>query len=286
MDLRDTSLIIEGGGLRGVFASGALHYLMERGLRFPYVIGVSMGACNAANYVSWQIERNRIVNISFVNDPRYLSYLRLITRGELFGMDFIFDTIPNALVPFDYRTFRESDVRLITGVTDCRTGETLYYEKSEVGVDYLHILRASCSLPFMARPVQYRGRILMDGGISDSIPLGKSMEDGNTKHVLLLTRPRGYRKGPSPFAPLMYVRYPRLRGLCRAFARRYIKYNETMNLVERLEAEGRVFVIRPTEAIPVGRAERNQGKLYAAYDRGYDEASLSYDELCSYLVRE
>ncbi len=286
MNLTKTALIIEGGGLRGVYASGALHFLMEKEIRFPYVIGVSMGACNAANYVSWQVERNRIVSINYVNDPRYISYVRLITRGELFGMDFIFDTIPNVLVPFDYQTFRENGVRLITGVTDCRTEETLYYEKKDLGEDYLHILKASCSLPFMAKPVHYKGRILMDGGLSDSIPIRKSMEDGNTKHVLLLTRPKGYRKRPSPFTPFIYLRYPRFRGLCRAFSNRHIGYNETMDLIERLEEEGRVFVIRPSEAIPVGRAESDKRKLYAAYDKGYNEASLSYGELRSYLLKE
>lgn len=285
MDLRHTSLIIEGGGLRGIYASGALHYLMEKDLRFPYVIGVSMGACNAANYASRQIERNRIVSISYVDDPRYISYRRLMAQGELFGMDFIFDTIPNVLVPFDYETFRKNRLQLITGVTDCLTGEALYYEKEPLGKDYLHILKASCSLPFIAKPVRYRGRILMDGGLSDSIPLRKSMDDGNTRHILLLTRPRGYRKKPSPFTPFIYVRYPRFRGLCRAFAHRHIEYNETMDLIERLEDEGRVFVIRPSQAIPVGRAERDKGKLYAAYDKGYTKASALYDALRSYLLQ-
>ena len=123
MDLENSALILEGGGLRGIYTSGVLRFFMDRGIYFPYVIGVSMGACNAANYVSRQPERNRIVNTHYVNDARYLSHWRLLTKGELFGMDFIFDTIPNSLVPFDYETFMESDVRCITTVIDCKTGE-------------------------------------------------------------------------------------------------------------------------------------------------------------------
>ena len=284
MNLAKTALIIEGGGLRGIFASGALHFLMEKEFRFPYVIGVSMGACNAANYVSWQIERNRIVNTKYVDDHRYISYLRLIARGELFGMDFIFDTIPRFLVPFDYKAFWESSVTLITVVTDCRTGEALYYDKEKLGEGYVNILKASCSLPFIARPVRYNGRFLMDGGLSDSIPLRKSVEDGNTKHVLLLTRPRGYRKRPSPFIPFIYMRYPRLMGVCKAFSNRHIGYNKTMDVIENLEREGKIFVIRPSTDIPVRRAERDKSKLYAAYDEGYHVASLSYDKLCGYLL--
>jgi predicted patatin/cPLA2 family phospholipase len=284
MNLAKTALIIEGVGLRGIFASGALHFLMEKEIRFPYVIGVSMGACNAANYVSWQIERNRIVNTKYVDDHRYISYVRLITKGELFGMDFIFDTIPRFLVPFDYKTFEESSVTLIMVVTDCRTGEALYYDKRKLGEGYVDILKASCSLPFIAKPVQYNGRLLMDGGLSDSIPLSKSMKDGNTKHVLILTRPKGYRKKPSPFIPFIYMRYPWLMGVCKAFARRHIGYNKTMDTIETLEEEGKIFVIRPSTAIPVGRAERDKRKLYDAYDEGYSVASLSYDKLCSYFL--
>ncbi|MBW1742509.1 MAG: patatin family protein [Deltaproteobacteria bacterium] len=283
MNLENGALILEGGGLRGVYTSGILRFFMDRGIFFPYVIGVSMGACNAANYVSRQPERNRIVNTRYVNDARYLSYWRLLTRGELFGMDFIFDTIPNSLVPFDFETFRESDVRCITTVIDCETGETLYYEKSEVGKDYFKVLRASTSLPFMAKPVKYKGRVLMDGGLSDSIPIRKSLDDGNTRHVLVLTRPKGYRKKRSRLARLVYVRYPRYKGLCEAFSSRYAVYNDTMDFVDSIEERGEIFVIRPELDLNVGRAERNKDRLYAAYDQGYVDASERYAALSAYL---
>lgn len=213
MDLGNGALILEGGGLRGIYTSGVLRFFMDRGIFFPYVIGVSMGACNAANYVSRQPERNRIVNTRYVNDGRYLSYWRLLTKGELFGMDFIFDTIPNSLVPFDFETFMASDVRCITTVIDCETGEALYYEKNEVGKDYFKVLRASTSLPFMAKPIYYKGRVLMDGGLADSIPIQKSLSDGNSRHVLVLTRPKGYRKKRAHFVRLAYLRYTKYRLL-------------------------------------------------------------------------
>lgn len=186
MDLEHGALVLEGGGLRGIYTSGVLRCFMDKGIFFPYVIGVSMGACNAANYVSRQPERNRIVSIRYVNDARYLSYSRLLIRGELFGMKFIFDTLPRSLVPFDFTTFMENDVKCITVVTDCETGEALYYEKKELGEDYLKVLQASNSLPFVAKPVHYKGRILMDGGLSDSVPIRKSVDDGNEKTSLFL----------------------------------------------------------------------------------------------------
>ena len=283
MDLKNSGLVLEGGGLRGVYTSGVLRLFMDKGLFFPYVIGVSMGACNAANYVSRQSERNRIVNIRYVKDSRYLSYLRLLRGGELFGMGFIFDTIPNSLVPFDYETFRESDVKVVTVVTDCSTGEALYLEKTELGDQYLSVLQASTCLPFIAKPVRFNGRILMDGGLSDSVPIRRSISDGNTRHVLILTRPKGYRKTASRIHRLARIRYPRLPGLSGALASRHTVYNESMDFIDGLERRGEAFVIRPGSDLPVGRIERSKDKLYATYDEGYQDADQSYEQLCRYL---
>ncbi len=284
MDLENSALILEGGGLRGIYTSGVLRFFMDRGLFFPYVIGVSMGACNAANYVSRQPERNRIVNTRFVDDPRYISYLRLLAGGELFGMKFIFDTIPNQLVPFDYQAFRESAMKCISVVTDCETGKPLYFEKSELGKDYLSILQASTCLPFISNPVQYNGQILMDGGLSDSIPIRKSIGDGNRKNVLILTQPKGYRKKRFKFNSLARMRYPRFPGLCEALATRYIRYNETLDFIDTLERQDKIFIIRPRSVLPARRIERDRNRLYAAYDQGYQDASESYEKLCRYLT--
>jgi predicted patatin/cPLA2 family phospholipase len=283
MDLKQGALVLEGGGLRGVYTSGVLRFFMDKGICFPYVIGVSMGACNAANYVSRQPERNRIVCIRYVNDPRYISYSRLLMRGELFGMKFIFDTLPRSLVPFDFKTFMDNDVKCLTVVTDCETGETLYYDKKELGEDYLKILQASNSLPFVAKPVHYEGRILMDGGLTDAVPIRKSMDDGNTRNVLILTRPKGYRKKQPRFIRFAAMRYSRYKGLCEALASRHTRYNETMDFIDQLEQRDEVLVVRPRLALNVGRAERNKDKLYAAYDKGYSDAFSCYKELRSYL---
>lgn len=283
MDFEHGALVLEGGGLRGVYTSGVLRFFMDKGVFFPYVIGVSMGACNAANYVSRQPERNRMVCIRYVNDARYISYSRLLMGGELFGMKFIFDTLPHSLVPFDFKTFMENDVKCITVVTDCETGETLYYEKKELGEDYLKVVQASNSLPFVAKPVRYKGRILMDGGLTDAVPIRKSIDDGNTRNVLILTRPKGYRKKRPHFIRFATMRYSRYEGLCEALASRHARYNETMDFIDQLEQRGEVFVIRPRLALNAGRAERKKDKLYAAYDQGYSDASACYTRLRSYL---
>jgi predicted patatin/cPLA2 family phospholipase len=284
MNLEKAALILEGGGMRGVYTAGVLRYFMDRDFYLPYVIGVSMGACNGANYVARQPERNRIVNIRYVNESRFISYRRLLLRGELFGMGFIFDTIPNQLVPFDYETFMAGAQRFIMTVLDCETGETIYFDKNRLSrSDFMKLLQAGSSLPLVQKPVNHNGRIFMDGGIADAVPIQKSINDGNKRHVLILTQPKGYRKKPSGIAGLVRWRYRQYEGLCRGIATRHIHYNETMELIDRFEERKEIFVIRPAQALIIGRAERDKDRLYAVYDQGYADAQDSYRNLCAYL---
>lgn len=279
----DAALILEGGGLRGVYSAGVLRRLMDLGIWCSHVYGVSIGACNGSNYVSRQPERGRIVNTRYVRDRRYLSYVRLLRGGGLFGMDFIFHTLPFQLVPFDFDTFFRTPVHFEMVVTDCATGRPLYIDKTQAGPDLLTIMRASCSLPFLTPLVPWRGRMLADGGLSDSVPIEKSLADGHTRHVVILTQPAGYRKRRNRFAVLAKWRYPEFPALYRMLADRHLHYNQTQDLLDRLEAEGRIFVIRPDGPLGVGRAERDQGKLYAVYDRGYEDVRRLEGDLVGYL---
>lgn len=268
-----TALILEGGGMRGVYTAGVLRWFTDAGLDFPYVIGVSMGACNGANYISRQPERNRIVNIRFVDDARFLSFRRLLFGGELFGMGFIFTAIPTALVPFDLKTFLESDQRFIIVATDGRTGEAVYYDKDALGAHFLTVLQAGCSLPLVQKPVALGGRLLMDGGLADAVPIARSVADGNRRHVLVLTQPKGYRKKPSGLVKLMKFRYPHLTGLADALTNRHHQYNRSMAIIDAMEANGTALVIRPRSPLVIGRVDRNKNRLYAGYDEGYNDAA-------------
>ena len=284
MNLEKTALILEGGGMRGAYAAGVLRFFMDKNLYLPYVIGVSIGACNGANYVARQPERNRIVNIDYARDNRFLSYRRLMFRGELFGMRFIFDTLPRNLVPFDFETFKRSKQCFVLAAFDCNSGKTVYFEKDDLEEDgFLRLLQAGCSLPLIQKPVFFQGRVFMDGGIEEPIPFKKSVADGNQRHVLILTRPKGYRKTPGRIEWLIRKRYPGCEGLCRAFAFRHERYNQTMDQIDQLEMEGKVFVIRPSQPLLIGRITRNTSKLYAAYNQGYTEAQNNYAALFSYL---
>ncbi|MCL2444128.1 MAG: patatin family protein [Treponema sp.] len=279
----NAALVLEGGGLRGIFTSGVLRRFTDDKLYFAYVIGVSMGACNLANYVSLQPERNRIVNTRYVSDSRYISYKRFLFGGDLFGMDFIFNELPNKLIPFDHKTFLENPMRCITGVTDCKTGEPEYFDKNDLGYDYLEVLKASSSLPFFAKPVEYKGRIFMDGGLSDPLPVQHAINAGYKKVVVILTRQYGYRKKPSRLPKFINSRYKKYPGLVRCIETQYLHYNKTIEYIETLEEQGEIFVIRPEIKPAAGRVEKNVNKLYLTYDQGYTAASNCFPQLLEYL---
>lgn len=272
-------LVLEGGGMRAVYTAGVLECLMEHDLYFPYIIGVSAGACMGASYLSRQAGRNRIVNVDYVSDPRYISWGNLIKKREIFGMDFIFDEIPNQLVPFDYQAYEDSKERYVIGTTDCETGESVYYEKGDTGFDLLKILRASSSLPFIARIVEFGGRKLLDGGLADPIPIRKAERDGYGRNVLILTRNESYRKSPNRMGWLVRRAYRKFPKLVETMLLRHDVYNETLGYIKEREREGAAFVIRPTETLSVGRMERDPEKLGALYKQGYEDAKRQLPEL-------
>lgn len=281
--MEKTGLVLEGGGMRGVYTAGVLEFFMEQQLFFPYIIGVSAGACNAASYVSRQKGRNQEVTIGYANHPDYISYKNLFLKKELFGMNFLFNKIPNELVPFDFNRFASANERLIVGTTDCHTGKPVYFDNRKYSKDILTIIRASSSLPFMAPVVQYDGKPLMDGGISDPIPIKKTLEDGMEKSVIILTRNKGYRKKKSSLTKLTHYFYKEYSGLAASLENRYKVYNQTLDFIEQLEAENKVFIIRPQQELKVGRVERNQVKLTHLYEQGYDDASRLYHQLIDWI---
>lgn len=280
--MENVGLVLEGGGMRGLYTCGVLEYFMENQLYFNYVIGVSAGACNAASYISRQLKRNEKVIIGFVKDWRYMSLRNLILSKSYFGMDFIFDEIPNQHVPFDFRTFYESPGVFLVGATDCQTGKSIYLNKGDLGEQF-QALRASASLPMLSPIVKYKGYELLDGGISDAIPIKKSIQDGNIKNVIVLTRNKGYRKRPGKFNTLLKLSYRKYPQLIETMLNRYKNYNETLDYIEQLEDEGRALVIRPSNKLEVGRLEKDPQKLYRLLYQGYEDTKRSYEKIIEFV---
>lgn len=270
--IKNAGLVLEGGGMRGAYTSGVLAAFMDEGIKFHYVIGVSAGANNGANYVAWQRERNRKVFVDYVRNKEYSGFKHWIKDGSYFNMDFLFDRLPNELVPFDYDTFYNSPTVFKVCVTDCETGKPVYLSKDKFDpVFFMEIvLRASSSLPIISNPVEVEGKKYFDGGISDSIPINKSIEDGNKYNVVVLTRNKGYRKEKtdSKFINLLLKKYPKIS---EGINTRPERYNMCLDRIEELEKKNYLYVIRPIKEIDVDRLERDIDKLYALYKQGYTE---------------
>ncbi|WP_042150215.1 patatin family protein [Paucisalibacillus sp. EB02] len=281
--MENIGLVLEGGGSRGVYTAGVLRYLMERDIYLPYIIGVSAGACNGSSYVSRQMDRNRAVNIDYIDHPDYLSFRNFIKKRQLFGMDFLFDSLPNELEPFDFESFYNAEEEFVVGVTDCMSGEPVFYKRGDYKKDILTVIRASSSLPLVAPVVPFDGRMLMDGGISDPIPIRQSEKDGNRKNVVILTRNRGYSKKPQSFGWYFRKKYRDYPGLLKAMENRHRIYNETLDYIFEEEIKGNVFVISPVERLDVGRIERNKDKLTALYNQGMEDVVKLSESLKEFL---
>ncbi|MGC7871123.1 patatin-like phospholipase family protein [Desulfosporosinus sp. SYSU MS00001] len=275
-------LVLEGGGMRGLYTCGVLEYFMENDLYFNYIIGVSAGACNAVSYISKQRGRNEKVIINYAQDWRYMSLRNLLLSKSYFGMDFIFDEVPNKHVAFDFQTFYNSPCNFLVGATDCKTGKPVYLTKEEIG-DKFQALRASASLPLISPIVHYKGYELLDGGISDSIPIRKSIQDGNSKNVIVLTRNRGYRKNPAKFTGFLKVAYRKYPSLVETMLNRYKIYNDTLDYVEQLESSGQALVVRPSKTLEVGRIEKNPQKLHGLLQNGYLDTKEVYQKILEFV---
>ena len=273
-----TGLVLEGGGLRGIFTAGVLDFFLEKNVEFDGCIGVSAGACHACSYLSKQHKRAYNVSVDYLDDKRYCSFYSLIKTGDLFGVDFVYGEIPDVLNPIDNETYLKGKTKFQAVITNCETGEAEYpYEKD---VDYI---RASSSLPFLSRMVKINGGLYLDGGISDSIPIKKSIENGNTKNVIIMTRDKNYRKAQSKLGKISAIRYKKYPKLVELMNTRYSRYNEILEYIYGQEKTGNVFIIQPEKPLNLGRIEKNREKLTAVYNEGYKEAEKRYEAMMKYL---
>lgn len=267
--IHNTGLVLEGGGMRGVFTSGVLDAFMKHGLYFDYVVAVSAGACNGLSYMSHQPRRARYSNIDMLVKFDYLSIKHLFTDGCIFDPKLLYDKFPNELIPYDYDAYFANPATFEMGVTNCETGYAEYLtEKSGNRQRLLDICRASSSLPYVSKVVDVDGGHYLDGGIVDSIPIMRAIETGHKRNVVIATRNRGFRNtGKDRKIPrFIYRNYPRLRV---ALGHRIEVYNKQLEMLERMEDSGEVLCIRPQKPMEVGRIEKDASKLEALYEEGF-----------------
>lgn len=275
-----TGLVLEGGGMRGVFTCGVLDSFMDRGIRFPYVIGVSAGACNGLSYMSGQRGRAKFSNIDLLEKYHYIGLKYLLRKHNIMDFDLLFHDFPERILPYDYQAYFDNPARYVMVTTNCLTGEANYLEEKKNKERVIDIVRASSSLPFVCPIARVDGIPMLDGGIVDSIPLLRARADGCRKNVVVLTRNRGYRKKiqGTRVPRFIYKEYPLLRA---AINRRSLLYNEQLEQIEKLEEQGEVIVIRPIRPVEVDRIERDTKKLLALYEEGY-RCGMELEEVTSH----
>ncbi|MCI8940134.1 MAG: patatin family protein [Dorea sp.] len=279
------TMVLEGGATRGVFTSGVLDFLMEEKTELSHVVSVSAGACNGVDYVSKQIGRTRDCMIHKEKEYNYYyGFRKFVKEKSILDMDMVFDKYPNELFPFDYDTYFASGTECEIVTTNCRTGRAEYMTERKDRERLMKLCRASSSMPLISPMVEIDGELYLDGGLADSVPIERAMKIGNEKIVVILTRNPNYRKRPTTKAVAKLYRraYRSYPNLVRTAILRNAKYNRQAELVEKLEKEGKIFVLRPL--IPtVSRLEKDYDMLMNFYDHGYCLMRREYNRLREYL---
>lgn len=263
-----TGLVLEGGGMRGIFTVGVLDCFMDHGVRFPYTVAVSAGASNGISYISGQRGRSRFSNIDLLKHYNYIGWRHFLRGRGYIDLDYIFYVYPERYYPFDYDAFFKAPERFEMVVSNCLTGQAEYLEEKRDRDRLLAVCKASCTLPVLCPITYVDGVPMVDGGVCDAIPVRHALEQGCDRLVLVLTRNKGYRKADKDFylPGFIYHQYPALREQLRT---RYRRYNETLDFIERLERERKAIVIRPEKPLRVGRTGHDPQALADLYDEGY-----------------
>ena len=276
-------LVLEGGAMRGMFSCGVLDVMMEKELHFDGAVGVSAGACFGCNVKSKQIGRAIRYNLQFCNDPKYGSIRSLITSGDYYNAQYCYRYVPEQVDLFDRKTFYENPMEFHIVTTDIESGEPIYYSCEQDDPLLLEWMRASASLPFFARIVEIEGRKMMDGGISDSIPLRYMEKLNYARNVVILTQPKGYVKEKTSMMALLRWKYRKYPKMLDALARRHEMYNETLQYVWQKEKQGDVLVLCPEEALPISRIEHDPTILQQTYDIGRALTAKRWEEICEFV---
>ncbi|MGN7479206.1 patatin-like phospholipase family protein [Solibacillus silvestris] len=280
-EVKDCSLILEGGTFRTVFTAGVLDALMEEKIKMPYIAAISAGAINAVSYMSNQPERTMRVLTTYRNDPRYMGVRNFIKEKSLFGLDFAYNIVPNELDLFDWETYYNYPGEVEFGLTNAFTGK-VEYKSAHSMTKTCDILQATCAIPVIFPEIKIDNVPYYDGGLADSIPVKRAVEKGFNKHLLILTREPGYVKGSSKSnqwaTKLFQKRYPRLAA---AMKQRANMYNETMHYIAELEKSQEAFIFKPDRAIKSFESKVDQMK--ANYAIGYEHAIKQMPELKQFL---
>ena len=281
-DLTATSLVLEGGGFRGIYTSGVLDYFMEQGLYLPQVYGISAGALNALGYAAKQPGRTAQINFRFCHDKHYISVHNMIKYRCAFNLEFIFDTIPERYIPFDYSTFFSSPVQIHVGATNLLTGRCDFFGKDQMDKK-LFPARASAALPLFSYIFYLNGVPYLDGGIACPIPIARSVRDGNKKHVIILTRNASFVRKPTSHMHLIRQVYRQYPNFIATEEKRHLIDRRQRSSCALLSKTGQAFVLQPKQPLTISAMRADEQSLRELYIQGYEEAKEAFPQLMEFL---
>lgn len=275
-------LVLEGGGMRGMYTAGVLDAFLDNNIKVDGIIGVSAGALFGVNYVSGQRGRALNYNTKYIKHPMYMGMKSLIKTGNIVNKEFAYYVLPKRFDVFNQEAFAKANIDYYATVTNVETFEPEYIKIDDV-FEQMEVLRASSALPFVSKVVEYDDKKYLDGGISDSIPINKCIDMGYDKIIVVLTRPIEYRKKEREkniLYKLLHNKYGKLADLMFDRAK---NYNETVEKIIDLENKKEIFVIRPTSEVKIGRLEKDKQKIIDIYNLGFKDCNHVIRELQNYL---
>lgn len=276
-------LVLEGGGMKGIYTAGVLDVLMDEGMQFSHCYGVSAGVCHLASYLSNQKKRAYRISTEYLKDKNYCSFYSLLKTGDMFGADLCYNRIPNELDPYDYKAHKQYPGTGYAVVTNVETGVEEYIPLLEMHRD-IWAIQASSSMPLVSKMVENDGKKYLDGGVTDAIPIQKSIADGNHKNLIVMTKEVGYRRKPSSALKLIRIKYKKYPNLVKAMEQRHIRYNATLDFIEKEVAEGRAILLQPQKKYDVGRIEKDKAKLDILYQAGIEDAKAAIPTLKEFFA--
>ncbi len=277
-----TGLVLEGGGVRAVFQAAVLDVFIDEGLTFDGVIGVSAGATQGASYISKQKGRSLKLYLTYAHDPRFMSLGNWLKHGDFVDADFAYHRIPEELLPYDFAAAAASSMAFYVVCTNLATATPEYFRINDMLAD-IDLVRASASLPYLSKTIEYEGKELLDGGVVESIPIYGALAQGFDKNVVVLTRHKEFRKSPENYY-LPYLFYPRRKAFIKALHERHNMYNSTVAFLEKEAEAGRVFLIRPSVPLNISRLESDPKKIQEIYDLGLREGRACLPALRQWLA--
>ena len=276
-------LVLEGGAMRGLFSAGIMDVMMENGITFDGVIGVSAGAAFGCNYKSRQPGRAIRYNKRFAKDKRYCSMQSFLRTGDLFGAEYAYHIVPNEYDIFDNETYEQNPLEFWLVCTDVETGQPVYKRCDKGGDVTFDWVRASASMPVVSKVVELEGYKLLDGGITDSIPLKAFQQEGFERNIVILTQPLGYEKKPSRFLPIIRMSLRKYPRVVEAMAMRHLMYNEELAYVEQEVRRGTTMAIYPDKPLPIGHISHDPAEMQRVYDIGREMGERKLEEMKSFL---